>query len=673
MNAQPDLIRIPLGQLQLSPRNARKTGGDDVEGLAASIAAHGLLQNLTVQPSDNDDAPYGVVAGGRRLAALQLLAKRNELPAALSGDGIPCRLIVDDDVALEASTAENTLREAMHPADQFDAFHAMIESGKPLADVAAHFGVEEIVVKQRLKLANVNPELVQIYRNDGMSLEQLQALAITDNHEAQRQAWFTAQHDWERSPRDLREKLTRREARADDTLAKFVGLDAYEAAGGSVRRDLFSTRGDAWLQDKPLLDRLALDKLEALAQAERDAGWSWAEAHLAFDYAKLSDYQIHPAMRDAKFSGEQQQRLDEIEERIEQLEMDGDESLSEEEFDVEMQRLELEREEIHAAAQPDVSDDVRATTGVLVFLDYDGVRIERGRLKPGQKVDNAGAITGKPKETAKTAEGGATAAKPKKPELSAAILNVLSAHRSEVARSHVARDPHLALALLVDYLASAVKHDWGHADVLHLTGLTVPDARKAAPDIHAALPDPAKDAAEGLKQLPRKDRLSWLLQRNQAELLAMLAACVAARFGGLSDRPDGHAGVATLHAAIGFDMADHWNAGCDNFLGRIPAALVLEAVTEAKGKDVAATLNGLRKDELIAQAAKLLAGTGWLPKPLRGPGYTLKGAKPAATAKPAPKAKPAKPAKKASAKKPVAKKASSKKAAKKSAAKVARR
>jgi ParB family chromosome partitioning protein len=273
MNAQPDLLHIPLGQLALSPRNARKTSGGPVEDLAASIAAHGLLQNLTVQPSDNDDAPYGVVAGGRRLAALQLLERHGMLPDNLASDGIPCRLIRDDDVALEASTAENTLREAMHPADQFDAFKAMLDAGKPLHDVAAHFGVPDLVVKQRLKLANVNPELVQIYRNDGMSLEQLQALAITDNHEAQRQAWFTAQHDWERSPRDLRDKLTRREARADDTLAKFVGLEAYEAAGGAVRRDLFSTRGDAWLQDKPLLDRLALDKLEALAQAERDAGW----------------------------------------------------------------------------------------------------------------------------------------------------------------------------------------------------------------------------------------------------------------------------------------------------------------------------------------------------------------------------------------------------------------
>jgi hypothetical protein len=141
-----------------------------------------------------------------------------------------------------------------------------------------------------------------------------------------------------------------------------------------------------------------------------------------------------------------------------------------------------------------------------------------------------------------------------------------------VARSHVARDPHLALALLVDYLVSSVKMDWSHAHVLHLSGLTVPDARKAAPDIHAALPDPGEDlAATALKQLPRKDRLTWLLQKPQAELLAMLAVCVAARFGGITERPEGHAGVAALHAAIGFDMADHWNpAATTSSLGSPP-------------------------------------------------------------------------------------------------------
>jgi ParB family chromosome partitioning protein len=668
MNAQPDLIHIPLDQLQLSPRNARKTVGAGVEDLAASIAAHGLLQNLTVQPSANGDT-FGVVAGGRRLAALHLLAQRGEIPDdhPLRRDGIPCRVIHDDDVALEASTAENTLREAMHPADQFDAFRAMVDAGKPLPDVAAHFGVPDLVVKQRLKLANVNPALVEIYRQGGMSLEQLQALALTDNHEAQRQAWFTATEDWDRTPRSLRERITQREIESDSVLAKFVGLPAYEAAGGQVRRDLFSARGECWLQDQALLKKLALEQLEALAQAERDAGWSWAEAHLALDYARIAEYPRYPAAKDTTFTTDQQKRLDVIEERLTELELIDVDTLSDDDFQAELQRLEAERDEIHAAAQDNLPVEVRAASGVLVYLDFSGLVIDRGRLQPGQKVDTSGTVSGTPKPS--TAAGG-TDAKPKKAELSAAVLTTLSAHRSEVARHHVARDPQLALALLVDWYVARIQLDYSDSHLLNLQGTSVPDARKVAPDLHKAL-DADREALPGqLKQIPRKNRLAWLIQRPQAELLAMLAACVAARFGGITERPEGHEGVAALHAAIGFDMADHWNPSCDNFLTRIPKDLVVEAVEEAckrKGmmdpKACAASVATEKgKDAIAAAAGKFLAGSGWLPKPLRGPGYAVTAPKPAEV-KPAPKAKP-----KASAK-PAAKKAAAKKPAKKAPAK----
>jgi ParB family chromosome partitioning protein len=108
-----DLPRIPLSPLHLSPLNARKVRPKDIDGLAASIAAHGLLQNLTVTVNDKP-GQYEVVAGGRRLAAMQQLAQEGRLPGALARDGVPCLVIDDNDVAHEASTAENTLREAMH-------------------------------------------------------------------------------------------------------------------------------------------------------------------------------------------------------------------------------------------------------------------------------------------------------------------------------------------------------------------------------------------------------------------------------------------------------------------------------------------------------------------------------------------------------------------------------
>jgi ParB family transcriptional regulator, chromosome partitioning protein len=661
MNAQPqpDRTHIPLDQLALSPLNARKTGGKVVDDIAASIAAHGLLQNLTVTAPANGIGAFEVVAGGRRLAALQLLQREKRLPTALASEGIPCRIITGD-VALEASTAENTLREAMHPADQCDAFKAMIEAGETIADIAAHFGVSELVVKQRLKLANVNPKLVQIYRDGGMNLDQLQALAITDNHEQQRQAWYTAKGDWERHPNNLREHITRQEVEVGESaLAKFVGIDEYVAAGGQVRRDLFSDR--AWITDAKLLDTQAMDKLEAAAQAERDAGWSWAEARLHMDYQERAEYPQLPepeqqfaSEADAKRAEEIDARLNEIEYVLSPKSDEEWEALQAEGDDLEKERNEIEQRTFQAWPA-----ETKATAGVLVTLDRRGnIEFHRGRLKPGQKLDKkSGAVTGEAKAEKPAAD------KPKPATLNAAVLTNLSAHRAAAARYHVARDPQLALALLVDALIAGVGHGGArhhnHADVLKITARTGRDGPGGiAEDIHAALrrTDDLPEACRKQKIPGGAKRLPWLIQQPQADLLQMLAYLTSQTMDGITERDNGHAGIDALHAAIGFNMADHWTPACDNFLGRIPKPLVLQAVTEAKGKDQAQALANLKNAELTAEAGKQLGGTGWLPKPLRGPGYAV-GAKPAPASKAKAKKKPAakKPAKKATTRKPAKK------------------
>jgi ParB family transcriptional regulator, chromosome partitioning protein len=102
---------------------------------------------------------------------------------------IPCSVIGDDADATEISLAENVQREQMHPADEFDAFKALIESGTPPADVAARFGITETVVLQRLKMAKVSPILIEAYRNGDMTLQHIMAFAASDDHAAQERIW----------------------------------------------------------------------------------------------------------------------------------------------------------------------------------------------------------------------------------------------------------------------------------------------------------------------------------------------------------------------------------------------------------------------------------------------------------------------------------------------------
>src|SRR5436309_14973575 len=173
---------IPLNKLVAWNGNVRKTAGSDtgLAELVASIAAHGLINNLVVLPEKN--GVHAVVTGGRRLTAHRLLVKQGKLPA---DHPVRCEIRPDAANALEISLAENVVREDMHPADEFEAFRALIDKGMAAADVGARFGVTETVVIRRMKLARVSPAVIAAYRAAKLDLQQVMAFAISDDHKAQ--------------------------------------------------------------------------------------------------------------------------------------------------------------------------------------------------------------------------------------------------------------------------------------------------------------------------------------------------------------------------------------------------------------------------------------------------------------------------------------------------------
>ena len=277
---------IPLHRLKKSPKNARKTPHPkaDIEALAASIAAKGLLQNLVVEPERKDDGKetgyYLVTIGeGRRLAHL-LRAKRKEIRKAE-----PVRCILDTaHNAHEISLAENVIRSAMHPADQFEAFAKLHrEEGMAAEDIAARFGVTPTVVRQRLKLGAIAPTLMQAYRDEDLTLEELTAFAITDDHARQEQVWSELP-PYHRSRDAILRALSEGQVSSHDRRASFIGAEAYQAAGGSIIRDLFDEEGGGFFADAALLNRLVREKLEAEAAAVKAEGWKWIMVEPEFEF-----------------------------------------------------------------------------------------------------------------------------------------------------------------------------------------------------------------------------------------------------------------------------------------------------------------------------------------------------------------------------------------------------
>jgi ParB family chromosome partitioning protein len=214
---------------------------------------------------------------------LSLLVKQKRLAKTAP---IPCivRDAASEILAEDDSLAENMQRVALHPLDQFRAFQALREKGQGEEAIAAAFYVTPQIVKQRLKLASVAPALLEVYAEDGMTLEQLMAFTVNPDHARQVQVWDAVKNSWNKEPYAIRRMLTETSVRASDRRAVFVGVDAYEAVGGVVLRDLVQRDDGSWLEDPALLDRMVAEKLQAEAEAFATEGWKWIEVATDLPY-----------------------------------------------------------------------------------------------------------------------------------------------------------------------------------------------------------------------------------------------------------------------------------------------------------------------------------------------------------------------------------------------------
>ena len=287
------------------------------------------------------------------------------------------------------------------------------------------------MVRQRLKLAAVSPCLIDLYRNEEMSLDQLMAFTVTDDHEAQESAWF-GQPDWQRNPAAIRRTLTSAHVEADDERVRFVGLAVYQAAGGEIVRDLFQPDHEGYLTDPALLDRLVAERLKAEAATVLAEGWKWVEIVPDLDRTTLRDFgRVQP--ESLPLSPERQEEIDRLgAEQDALIDEHGDDPEPEiaDQLDALSARIEAIGEEALSWRAED-----KAVTGAIVGIGYDGnAVIERGLIRPDDRKSHS-VIEG-----GKAGEGdSADAVEPASPlsatSLSARLVEDLTAERTAALRA----------------------------------------------------------------------------------------------------------------------------------------------------------------------------------------------------------------------------------------------
>ena len=641
---------IPFDQLILSQSNVRRVkAGVSIGELADDIARRTLLQSLNVRPHAGDDGEdtglFEVPAGGRRYRALELLVKQKRLAKDAP---VPCIIQSATGIlAEEDSYAENAMRENLHPLDQFRAMQAMVDKGAEVEAIAAHFMTTPAVVRQRLKLASVSPALHDFYAADDMTLDQLMAFTVSDNHERQVQVWDLLAHSWNKSPAFIRQKLTENSVRAADKRVRFVSVDAYVAAGGSIVRDLFEADDGGWLTDPALLDRLVDEKLTAIGQRIGEEGWKWVQTTIDLP---------HGAARGLRWLESTEVAMTEDEEAsLAALEAEAEalsDKWSEEPEVPEEVHAQLEAIEAKIGAlidRPKIFDEAEVgLAGVFVSIDYDGtIRVDRGFVRPeDEPVEDEDGGEGNPAGEGPVDDGEGNAGVPEAETLGGDVEPVeeeglkplpdrlvadLTAWRTLALQDAFALNPQLAFGAVLHAFVLSLFYRFSHASCL---GLRVTEVYFSNPPEGLRDSGPARsiDArhAAWRERLPQTEAELWdaLIALDANEQASLFAHCASLSLNaqidpGQSARSDIAGRVAHSHVlarVVALDpIAAGWRASGDGYFRHVTKARILADVTEARGAEFAGMIDHLKKPDMVREAEALLEQSDWLPEPLRIP------------------------------------------------------
>jgi ParB family chromosome partitioning protein len=628
----------------LSQSNVRRVkAGVSVEELAEDIARRGLLQGLSVRAVTDqagaDTGMFEIPAGGRRYRALELLVRQKRLAKTAP---VPC-IIRESGIAEEDSLAENVQRAPLHPLDQFRAFLALREKGQSEEEIAAAFFVSVNVVKQRLKLASVSPALLDIYAEDGMTLDQLMAFTVSGDHERQEQVFERLKASYDKQPYTIRRMLTEGAVRASDKRAQFIGVDAYESAGGRVLRDLFQGDDGGWLQDVTLIDQMVADKLKVESEKISTEGWKWNE--VAPDFAYGHTFGLRQLRGETvPLTAEEEATRDALQAEFDRLSdeyQDADELPDE--IDERLSELETALEAFsNRPVVFDAADIARA--GVFICIGADGqLRIERGYVRPEDEmqIEPQSELSAdcEDERSVTTSYDGTEAVVTAEPEpepeedeglspISDRLMTELTSHRTLGLRHALGERPDVAFLAALHVVTLKTFYHYGSDSCLELDLKSVSFGTQAPGLNDSASAEAIRVRHENwAKALPKESANLWdALQEwdgdRKARLFAhVVSLSVNAVVEPWNRRPRAFAHADRLAQAVDLDMAAAgWTPTVDNFLGRVTKARILQAVAEAKGQRSADRIEHLKKADMATEAETLLANSGWLPEPLRTPG-----------------------------------------------------
>jgi ParB family chromosome partitioning protein len=625
----------PLNMLELAPDQVRLTPPSEkgIKEMAAMLLAQGQLNALQVT-KDAAANRYLVHAGGRRLRGFWLLAKNGKI---MTDFPVECKEI-DAQEATAIGLMENISQESMHPADQYDAYKTLVDQGRTLESIATQYGVTLLHVQRRLKLASVAPELIALYRKGTLQLDQMMAFAQLDDQKRQVMLYKSlSSHNC--SAQTIRRMIAEDEVSINDPRVKLVGLKTYVDAGGGVRSDLFSEKGERYLTDPLLLEMLVCDLMETHAAELRSQGWGFVDLHQTFTYNEKSEYfdlptrlldesPVHKAKRVTLENERQaaQKKLDECDDddKFEELQDEVD-KVNEKLDELEAQLVDTNPrdKDLGGVVLTIVDAKVKCLTNLAHVANRKQVLAEiAARNKRGAAKQEG---QGNAQDSEGGASDGATDAteQGQQDSVPERLMHNLCAHRSAAIQACMVANQRVTLAALAQRMAISVFHEYRGGDeavkVSRVNPWRMLESSSPTVGTSKAADVMNKQRKEWEDLLPHDTSawLQWFIDQPLEMSLSMIVFATAESTQAMQSKPDSRDAAAHLAKALNLDMRQWWEPTSDNYLSLVPKSKILDAVVEAKGSSAAAGWDKLKKNELIDRAHDTLVGSGWLPSVLR--------------------------------------------------------
>ncbi|ELU3815736.1 ParB/RepB/Spo0J family partition protein [Salmonella enterica] len=606
--AQTEEQHVPLSALVKSPMNVRIVpySAESVRELADSIRGIGLLQNLVVHLLP--DGLYGVAAGGRRLAAMNLLVTESTITPDW-----PVRVkVVPEDLATAASLTENGQHLEMHPAEQIAGFRAMAAEGKTPAQTGDLLGYSPRHVQRMLKLAGLAPVILEALAEDKITTEHCQALALEDNPERQVQVYEAAcRESWNNKPevRVIRNLITDSQVSTlNNSKYEFVGENAFSA--DEVRADLFSEEQGGFV-DRLALDTALLEKLQIVAECLKEAeGWAWCAGRMEpvsryGEDATVYRIQDEP---DAVYTEQEQQRMDELQELYDENQTASDETNA----------MESEMEAIECAAQLRAwTPEMRAESGVVVSWRQGDVYVQRGvMLREQSETEDEPATVPTYERQPEPVD-----------EISVPLLTRMCSERTLAVQAALMQQPEKSVALLA----------WTLCLNVFGSGAYNRPAQISLDCKHYSLTNTAPSGKEGVafltlmqegqrleKLLPEgwKQDFTTFFTLSTADLLALLSFCTACSLDGMQTRGTGgttRSPLDQLEPSLAFHMRDWWQPTKENFFGSLKKPQIIAALNEAGLTGAARDAEKMKKGDAAELAEDKMRDNRWVPVWMRAP------------------------------------------------------